>query len=33
MDYVIETLLIGRLLGITGSEDDILTKIEGLKYS
>lgn len=33
MDYVTETLMIGKLLGIAGSDDEIMAKIESLKYN
>lgn len=33
MNYVTETLLIGHLLGIQGSDDEIMDKIEGLRYN
>lgn len=33
MNYVTETLIIGKLLGIKGTDDYILAKIEGLKYN
>ena len=33
MTYIEETLIIGHLLGIQGSDDEIMDKIEGLRLN
>jgi hypothetical protein len=33
MTYIKETLLVGHLLGIKGSDDEIMYKIEGLRLN